>query len=133
MDSKTKHIVREYIEIDNQITEIGVRVKGLKERKLTLEDRLLEIFASEGIERLTMEGRTFYPRNEVGVSVTDRENAEEVLRSFGLDHCVGVVNASLKSAIREMMGEEREIERIPQELQDVLRVYKFQKLGNRRS
>ena len=133
MDSNTKHIVREYIEVDNQITEIGVRVKGLKERKLTLEDRLLEIFASEGIERLTMEGRTFYPRNEVGVTVADKENAEEVLRSFGLDHCVGVVNASLKSAIREMMGEDRDESKIPQELQDVLRVYKFQKLGNRRS
>lgn len=65
--------------------EIEAWLKETKEAIQDLEADLLEEMAEEGVDRLTVDGLTLYPRREVYPSPIDPEAAITALRSHGLD------------------------------------------------
>ncbi len=129
--------MRDYIEDFLGLQKLTKRkeqeLKEIKERKECAAKLLLEQMAVEGLERVTAEGVTLYPRNMLSVTVQDKENIEALLESHGLEHCIGVRPATLKSAVTEMIGTERELSAVPEDLKAALKITEFTRLGMRTS
>jgi hypothetical protein len=95
---KLKVIVEEIGKLDKQLS-------GLKEQRALLEEDLHDQMVDEGVQKISIEGKTFYPRAEFYASVKNKEQGFDWLKSEGLGNLIyQTVNArSLAKAMRERL------------------------------
>lgn len=108
---------KRYAAIHKRLDEIDAEQKALKAEALELEPTLLEEMSEDGIDRMTINGVTFYPRRRVFVSAAkgcDKEQVSDALIACGLGDFVSrTFNTNTLSAyVREVARNHSELEDI---------------------
>lgn len=114
--------VREYVRLRRQQRERQAEVDTIKEAADALEQQLLEEFATDGVQNISVDGNVVYLRRQLWARVAEGASRDEVidgLRRAGLDHFVteGFNTSTISSWMREL---EAEGDELPQELEGLL-------------
>lgn len=125
--------MEQFIRIDERVKEVQRELAELKKSRSDVEKIVLEQMAVNGVDQMKIKGKTLFPRREISVSAKDPQLLEEVLKYHGYQHCLGVKTQTLKSQIREYMGDERDETKIPEEIRGAIDLYQFTKLSVRSS
>ncbi len=125
--------MEEFIRIDERVKEVQRELAELKKSRSDVEKIVVEQMAVNAVDRMTIKGKTLSQRREISVSAKDPVLLEQVLNYHGYKHCIGVKPQTLKATIREYMGDERDVDNIPEELLGAIDLYQFTKLSVRSS
>lgn len=114
--------VREYMRLRNEQRRREAEAGEAKEQADNIEQELLEQFAEDGVQNLTVDGQTVYLQRTVFAMVDGaytREQVIERLRQADLGHFVrdGYNHQTLSAWIRELDDSE---EPIPPQLEGVI-------------
>jgi hypothetical protein len=124
--------VKQIVAIKNQMEELETQLKALKQQYDELEPQVIDYMTQEGLQRLTVDGRTVYVNRQIWASV-DRTNplALEILRQNGLtDFIEEKVNGQRISAyVREY---DKSGEDIPGWCNEALRITEKFSVGMRK-
>jgi hypothetical protein len=105
-----------YVDLLKQSKDLDERLKKVKSSMAEIEPLVLEYFVDNGVDRITIEGVTLYPKSQIWASVP--ELALDDLRIAGHSDLIEEkVNSSRISAlIREMVKEipDRDIDKLPE-------------------
>ena len=121
--------VREYIRLRRAQKDRQAEADSAKEEADLIEQQLLEEFAEDGVQNMSVDGNTIYLQRQLWAQVDNAYSKEEVidrLRQSGLDHFVrdNYSTQTISSWLRELEAEE---ESLPPALEGVIRgVEKFQ-------
>lgn len=110
--------VHRYVELRRRQSELESEASGVKEEADQIEQRLLEDFAEQGVDRMSVNGHTVYLHRQLWARVPEgvtRAEVVEALEEAGLGHFVRrQYNTQTVSAwLRDL---EREEEELPPEL-----------------
>ena len=127
--------VESYAELANEKADLEEKLEAIDAKLKDLTQPVLDYFARHGLDRLTVQGRTLYPRRDIyagrmeGVSP---EEAAEVLKKAGLDEFVkeAPVMQSLSAFFRER--EKRGEAAVPMGLATTFVANETWKVGSRR-
>ena len=104
--------MKRLVTINAELKELSEQEKKLKEEREKIEPLILDYFAEEGIEKITVTGMTLFPVKEIWASLT-KGNKEglKILREHGLeDYIYETVNSqSISAFVREFERNEEEI------------------------
>ena len=114
--------VREYVRLRRQQRERETETEAIKEQADQIEAQLLEEFAVDGVQSMSVDGMTVYLSRQLWASIPDGVEKEQVidgLKSAGLEHFVreNYNTQTLSSWMRDL---EREDESLPEPLQGLL-------------
>lgn len=113
--------LQEYILLLKISKELDEELKKVKSAMAELEPQVLDHFAEHGIDKITIDGVTLYPKSQIWASVPS--DALESLRIAGHEDLIEEkVNSSRVSAlIREMVKEipDRDIDKLPEWCKDL--------------
>ena len=111
----------QYITLHTGIKAAEDVVKLLKEQKAELEVVLLEQMTDQHRKR---NGHTITKVRQLFVScpLENRDAVVKLAGGLGIDNMITVQPASLTSLVREYLGEEWDIEAVPKELRDNLKI-----------
>lgn len=107
--------------------ELEAQVKGVKEEANELEQRLLDEFAQESVNRITVDGTTVYLRTQRFASIAEGATKEDLVDALEADsHSRGLVARnfnwnSVHAYVRELVGEDGS-EPLPEQLQGIVKV-----------
>ena len=127
--------LRRYVHLKDQISKVDTDLSELKKQAGELEQELLDELSDDGINKITVDGRTVYMRRELWArkeqGVEGYEVAQAVMKA-GLDEYVQpkVNMQSLSAFVRDL---DRAEEPLPYELEGVVRVDEVFRLGVRSS
>jgi len=130
MDNMMKK-AKEYSLLVGDIADKDVELKKLKSRRDELQEELLEWFTeADGPDKISIEGRTLFPRREVWVSVNGIKGIE-ALKKHGFGDMVKetVSTQTLSSWYREL---EKEQSIIPEWLSEAVNVAEKYKMSARK-
>jgi len=87
-------------DIDTERARLKAALETLDKERRVLEDKLLEDAEANGIQRMTVNGRTVYVRSELwAAAAVDRDDAVAALKAAGLGSLVNeTYNAQTLSA-----------------------------------
>lgn len=104
--------IKRIIEIKKQLDELDAQSKKLKAEYEALEPEVIQYLEQEGLDKVTMDGRTVFVRRQLWASV-NKENpfALDILREQGLgDFIEEKVNSQrISSYVREFEKNGQEI------------------------
>jgi hypothetical protein len=125
--------VKEYAKLESKRQKLGADLDAIKARQEELREAVLEYFSRQGIDKLSLEGRTLYVREELWAGREDgvsNEEAASALEAAGLGDYAGIrINTQKLSAyVRELARNEEEI---PAPLKGVIKVSQVYKIGSR--
>lgn len=119
--------VRQYVALRRRVKELESQIKGVKEEADQLEQQLLEAFASESVDRITVDGQTVYLRTQRFGALQEGATKDDVVDALESDqHSRGLVSKgfnwnSVHAHVRELVGEDGN-DPLPDHLRDVLKV-----------
>jgi hypothetical protein len=127
--------VKKYALLEQERLEVEARLSRLKDEQDSIRDDVLEYFSRQGIQKLSVEGRTLYLKREVYAAKVDKEMAAELvvkaLQEAGFEEFAGrsVSWNSLSAMLREReaLGEEP----VPPALKAVIELHEKFKVGSR--
>lgn len=128
--------LREYADLRTEIKELEAKVKELRKTAENIEGQLLNDFANEGVQRMTVDGKTLYLRREVWARRhTDVDSTDMAQALMGSERFADLVSPSvnmqsLSARVREYVQEEEDL---PPEVERVVRVDEVFRLGVRSS
>ena len=101
--------VRKYVELDKRKKELKLELGYIQRDLDNLEEDVLEAFIEEGVDKITVAGRSVSPKAQIWVSPRDGdyEAACEALEAVGLGQFTGKrFNTQMVSSyVREVLGE----------------------------
>lgn len=114
--------VREYIRLRREQKQREAAAAAVKEEADLLEQTLLEDFATDSVQNMSIDGTTVYLSRQLWARVQDGVDKQQVidgLRETGLGHFVteSFNTLTLSSWVRDL---EREDEELPDELKDLI-------------
>lgn len=115
-------VVREYTKLNRRKRELEAELDAVKEQKAKVEERLLEEFSLDNVDRITLDGHTVYLHRQVWAALEEGATKEDVIEGFraaGLEHFVSETysHQTVSAWLREL---EREGEELPEELDGLL-------------
>lgn len=127
--------VREYVRLRRRERELGAQAEEVKAQADVIEQALLEEFAQDGVQSMSVDGMTVYLQRTLWARLSDgatREQAIDALRDAGLDHFVAESynTQTLSSWLRDL---EREEEPLPEALVGVIEGSEKYAIRTRRS
>lgn len=107
--------VKHYLELTERRRELEDRLAAVKAEAAEVERDVLDGFAADGIDRMTVDGRTVYLHSQIWASRPEGVETEDVvaaLHSAGLGHMVNERYSSqtISAYLRDL---EREGEELP--------------------
>lgn len=98
--------IRRYCELENERSKLDDALKAVKAKLDELEPAVLDYFQRQGLDRVSLDGRTLYLRRDVyagRAEGVDSEAACAALEAAGFGEFVkrGVVTQSLSAFLRE--------------------------------
>ncbi len=100
--------LREFVSLENRKKDLDAELKSVKQRLDYLEDALASQFVEDGVQRMTVDGRTVSIQQDVYASpLNDREDVVEALKRSELGQYVGenYNTNSLTAFVREVKRE----------------------------
>lgn len=120
------------VEIDERRAAIRAEEERLKEERLKLEERLTEQMGEEGIQSLSINGRTVYLRSEIWAAATDVSALEAYPETAQL--VKPTVNGQTLSAwVRELPRDDNDHPILPPAVAEAVRVSTPIKIGSRKA
>lgn len=119
--------VRMYVALRRRVKELEAQAKGVKDEANELEQRLLDEFAQESVDRITVDGTTVYLRTQRFASIPEGVTKEELVEALEADpHSRGLVSKnfnwnSVHAHVRELIGESGD-DPLPEHLQGLVKV-----------
>lgn len=103
--------IKQLIEIKKQLDELDAQTKKLKAEFEALGPEVIQYLEQEGLDRVTMDGRTVFVRRQLWASVKKDPFALDILRDNGLgDFIEEKVNSQrISSYVREFEKNGQEI------------------------
>lgn len=133
-EDDTTTLVRKYLQLRVREDELKQRGGAVKEEADRLEQQLMEVFAQQSIDRMTMDGHTVYLHSQMWASAKDGQKPELIaaLDACGMDHLAqrSLNSNTLSALVREYDNDERPLPAAVEE--HVHRTYKYT-LRKRRS
>lgn len=130
--------VRQYVALRQRVKELEAAAKGVKEEADSIEQRLLDEFAQEGVDRMTLDGITVYLKNDHYPAMKDGVDRAQVVAALaGNEHSRGLVTEgyngnSFNAFIRELAGPEGD-QPLPEYLADLVEVHTKSSLRTRKA
>lgn len=126
---------RRYVELRRRQKELEAEAKAIKDEADALEQSLLEDFASEGLDRMTVDGNTVYLHRQLWAKVANDVSRSEVvsaMKEAGASHFVHETynHQTISAWLREL---ESEGEELPAELQGLIEGHERYSLRVRRT
>lgn len=127
--------VKKYAEKLNEKIQLDTQIKAVSAELEKLSDGVLKYFQHQGIDRVSVEGRTLYLRREVfagkGVEATTDEICEQ-LRTMGLEAYTGkkVSYPGVSAYIREQEDAGFALKDIEQQFDGKIRIAEVFKIGS---
>lgn len=119
-------IVREVIALTNRKQKLSADLKQVKADLAEVEEKVKEAFSREGIQRMSMDGRTVYLRHSIYARLDKdrKEQAHDALRMLGLGDMIKpkVHTGTLSSWVREQEKDRQGIPELPNELEGLVLV-----------
>jgi len=127
--------LQRYVELAIQRRELEQQLKEIKAAMADLEEPVLSYFEEKGIDRVTINGITLYPRRELWAAMAegmDQEKVCQALIAAGLEEYVGLRfnTTSLSAFLRDL---EAEGQPLPPELEGVIVPVEKFKVGTRKA
>lgn len=115
--------LREWAKLANKKIQLKADLAKIIERMTEIGPALIDNLASEGIPRLTIEGRTVFPKEIIYAKITNKEDAIRVLRDAGLNDFIseGYNTNSISAYVREI---DRNEEELPEAFGDTIKIGK---------
>ena len=108
-------------------------LRGINDQISKWENDLVDSLADNGVQSVSVDGRTFYLISEVSTKMvaghTDEER-KEALIGLGLDQLIKPYSRSITAYIKEQLKEHG---KVPAELERLWEVKPYSKLGNRKA
>lgn len=122
--------LRRYVELDQAKKDCKAKIREIDREMESLEGPILDEMVDAEVDRVSIAGKTFYPRPTVVATVHNKQAAVEALKKAGLTEYVGESfnNNSLSAYVRECVAEGREL---PEEFEGVIEPYETTKIGLR--
>lgn len=79
---------RRLVQLNTEKREIEAWLNEVKQQIAEIEEDVLEDMAEDGVDKITVDNYTLYPRRDVYPSPVDQQQAIETLREHGLDDFV---------------------------------------------
>jgi hypothetical protein len=76
-------------------------LKGINAEIDTIQARVLEQWANEGVDSMRVDGKTVSLRRQIYARVLDREHIAEAMRAAGIEHLLTPNTNSLSAWLRE--------------------------------
>lgn len=132
-DSVDMRVFERAVANRKKIMRLEADLRAAKEERDTLEEQILEVFASTGMDSGTFGGMTVYPYPDVRASVKAGKMPEfcEIMRRMGYEEVVKeTVNANTLTSIVKSMRE-KDGDDIPPEMAELLNILERWKVGYR--
>ncbi len=114
--------IKRIIELKKQLDELDAQTKKLKAEFDALEPEVISYLEQEGLDRVTMDGRTVFVRRQLWASVKkDNPFALDILRDHGLEDFIEekVNSQRISGFVREF---DKNGEEIPDWCNDALNI-----------
>lgn len=127
--------VRKYASTLNERLDLEDRVKELKSQEAKLHDSVLAYFEAEGIQKVSVEGRTLFARRELWAKRKDTATNEDVVAALEAESLSALHEdrpswTSISSYLREL---DRDGTPIPATLASVVEASEVWKVGHRKA
>ena len=101
-------LIKEYIEIKTKLKEHTTEADRYKAIALELEDKIIEEFNQDGINRITVEGKTVYISKTIWPKIVDKQKAIDILKASEYSHYVSESynTKQLAALLRELVEDE---------------------------
>lgn len=125
--------VGRYVALRRRVKELEAQAAGVKEEADALEQRLLEEFALESVDRITVDGMTVYLRTQRFAALAEGASKDALMDALdGHPHSRGLVNRgfnwnSVNSFVRELVGTDGD-DPLPEYLRGLVRVTETHRL-----
>jgi hypothetical protein len=118
--------VNEYIELSKTKKNLEEELKGITERMAEMEDKIIDFFASNGMQNVRANNRTISIATQLWASLKDKDLGCQLLKMHGYGDLVSenVNHQRLSSWIRDESERDETLESLPQDIRDVIRITK---------
>ena len=120
-------MLKDYMQLSKDAGELAAKAKRLRAEAALLEDKLVEQFATAGVQNMSVDGKTVYLRVDKYANAKADNRAELVAwaREHDLDDMIVLQPARFKSWCREHIEESGEL---PAEISEWVNLFETVKL-----
>ena len=101
-------LAKEFVELDTLIKDLDRSVKEAKKKREDLGKKIMDEMIDEGVNKITLNGKTLYIKRTVWAKYPSREDAIQALKEAGLNEYVkeNFNNMQLSAFLREKVEAE---------------------------
>ena len=96
-------VLRKFKELREQKTALNSELREVNEQLDQYTNAITEMFATDGIDSIKVDGKTIYKRNQIWAKIEDgkKEQAMEILEKLGFDDMISLSWQRLSAFVRE--------------------------------
>jgi len=101
-------LIKKYIEIKTHLKHHSSEADKFKAQAIELEEQIIEEFNQDGINRITVDGKTVYVSKTIWPKIIDKQKAIDILKASEYSHYISESynTKQLASLLRELVEEE---------------------------